>query len=242
MKRYARIWLENIKKDLFSGIESLSEKPHEGFSTDEKKIEFCQKLQREREGVKKGYNRVLEKIKDIRQRFSTAVTTGSRSGSGKIILEYYDKLVLVWGGSAAVEPLNYRIDSSCVTEYSTNGENIANESNTSTSSRSSSNNDIASGSSTGNGINSTDRFNQETTEATFLYNNNKLSDSETDPVVKKIKRNPIPKLINDKRKHLQKKTRCFRSRLHLEKILSSSEIWQKRFVNQMNYLLSRLKS
>ena len=127
------------------------------------------------------------------------------SSSGKIILEYYDKLVLIWGGSAAVEPLNYGTDSSCVNEYSTNGENIANESNTSTSSSSSSSNDIAGGSSTGNGINSTSRFNQETTEATSLYNNNNLSDSETDPVVKKIKRNPIPKLIDDRRKHLQKK-------------------------------------
>ena len=98
-----------------------------------------------------------------------------------------------------------------VNEYSTNGENIANES-TSTSSSSSSSHDIAGGSSTGSGINSTGRFNQETTEATSLYNNNNLSDSETDPVVKKIKRNPIPKLIDDKRKHLQKKTMCFRSR------------------------------
>ena len=193
------------KEESFFGIEFFSEKPHEGFSTDEKKVEFCKKLQREREGIEKGYNRVLAKIKDIRQRFSTAFTTGSRSGSEKIILEYYDKLVLIWGGSAAVEPLNYGIDSSCVNEYSTNGENIANESNTSTSSSSSSSNDIVGGSSTGSGINSTGRFNQETTEATSLHNNNDLSDSETDPVVKKIKRNPIPKLIYDKRKHLQKK-------------------------------------
>ena len=78
------------KEESSFGIASLSEKPHEGFFTDEKKVEFCKKLQREREGIKKGYNRVLEKIKDIRQRFSTAVTTRSRSGSGKIILEYYD--------------------------------------------------------------------------------------------------------------------------------------------------------
>ena len=78
---------EDIRKNLARkykegssfGIESLSEKPHECFSTDEDKIEFCKKLQREREGVKKGYTRALEKIKDIRQHFSTAITTGSRS-------------------------------------------------------------------------------------------------------------------------------------------------------------------
>ena len=35
---------------------------------------------------------------------------------------------MVWGGFAAVEPLNSGIDSSCVNEYSTNGDNIAEES------------------------------------------------------------------------------------------------------------------
>ena len=120
-------------------------------------------------------------------------------------MEYYDKLVLVWVGSAAVEPLNYGIDSSCVNEYSANGDNIADESNTSTSSSGSNNNGIAGGGSSGSGINSTNRFNQKTTEATSLYNNDKLSDSETDSAVRKIKRTPIPKLIDDKRKCLQKK-------------------------------------
>ena len=109
------------------------------------------------------------------------------------------------GGSAAVEPLNYGNDSSCVNEYSTNWDNITDESNTSTSSSSSGNNDIVGGGSSGSGINSTNRFNQEITEATSIYNNNNLSDSETDPVIKEIKRNPIPKSIDDKRKHLQKK-------------------------------------
>ena len=109
-------------------------------------------------------------------------------------MEYYGQLVLVWGESAGVEPLNYGIDSSCVNEYSTNGENIANESNASTSSSSSSKNDIAGGSSTGSGINSTDRFNQETTEATSLYNSNNLNDSETDPVVKKNKKKPYSEI------------------------------------------------
>ena len=109
------------------------------------------------------------------------------------------------GGSAAVQPLNYGNGSSCVNEYSTNWDNITDESNTSTSSSSSGNNDIVGGGSSGSGINSTNRFNQEITEATSIYNNNNLSDSETDPVIKEIKRNPILKSIDDKRKHLQKK-------------------------------------
>ena len=97
MKKYAKVGQEDIKKNIFFGIESLSEKPHDGFSTDEEKIEFCKKLQREREGIKEGFNRVFEKMKDIRQRFLTVVTTGNRSAGGKIILEYCDKLVLVCG-------------------------------------------------------------------------------------------------------------------------------------------------
>ena len=60
-------------------------------------------------------------------------------------MEYYGKLVLVWGGSAAVEPLNYGINSSCVNEYSANEDNIVDERNTSTSSSSSNNSDIADG-------------------------------------------------------------------------------------------------
>ena len=65
------------KEESVFGIESLSEKPQEGVSTDEKKAEFCKKLHREREGIKKGYNRVLEKIKDICQRFQRQLLQGA---------------------------------------------------------------------------------------------------------------------------------------------------------------------
>ena len=40
---------------------------------------------------------------------------------------------MIWAGSAVAEPLKYGIDSSYVNEYSTDGDNIADESNTSTS-------------------------------------------------------------------------------------------------------------
>ena len=89
-------------------------------------------------------------------------------------------------GSTAVKPLNNGIDSSCVNEHSTNGDNIHDDSNISTSiSSSTSNNDIAGASSSGSGINSTNKFNLETIEATSLHNNNNINDSETDPIVKK---------------------------------------------------------
>ena len=44
-KNFARKYTE----ESFFGTESLSEKPHESFSIDEEKIEFCKKSQRERE-------------------------------------------------------------------------------------------------------------------------------------------------------------------------------------------------
>ena len=40
---------------------------------------------------------------------------------------------MIWAGSAVAEPLKYGIDSSYVNEYSTDGDNVADESNTSTS-------------------------------------------------------------------------------------------------------------
>ena len=36
--------------------------------------------------IKFGYNSILERVKDIRQKFSTAFANGTRSGSGRIVL------------------------------------------------------------------------------------------------------------------------------------------------------------
>ena len=62
--------------------------------------------------IKKGYSRVMETIKELRQRFSNAVTAGSRSGSGKLVMEFYDTMVQIWGGSPSTEPLSFGIESS----------------------------------------------------------------------------------------------------------------------------------
>ena len=53
----------------------------------------------------RGRNRIIEKVKDIRQSFSNAVTTGTKSGNGKIVYKFFDKLVTIWGGSANTKPL-----------------------------------------------------------------------------------------------------------------------------------------
>ena len=40
-------------------------------------------------------NRVHEKVKDMRQNYSKVVVNETGSGSGRIVYEYYDKLVTV---------------------------------------------------------------------------------------------------------------------------------------------------
>ena len=53
----------------------------------------------------------MQKIKELR-RFSNAVTAGSRSSSGKLVMELYDTVVQIWGGSPSTEPLSFGIESS----------------------------------------------------------------------------------------------------------------------------------
>ena len=64
--------------------------------------------------IKRGYNRVLEKIKDIRQNFANAVTTGRRSGSGNTVMEFYEELVKLWGGSPATKSLTFGVSSNSI--------------------------------------------------------------------------------------------------------------------------------
>ena len=83
--------------------------PFSTMSKEEK--EYTKQNQAENELIKKGYSRLREKIKDIRQNFSQAVTNGRRSGSGKIVFEHYDELLVIWGGSGATKPLEFRVTS-----------------------------------------------------------------------------------------------------------------------------------
>ena len=57
--------------------------------------------------IAKGYNRIVEKVKEIRQSFSKAVVSGTRRGCAKIVFEFYEKLITIWGGSANTEPLSF---------------------------------------------------------------------------------------------------------------------------------------
>ena len=61
--------------------------------------------------IKREYRRIQEKIKEIQQNVSREVIRGRCSGSGKVVLEFYDDLVKLWGCSPATESLTCCISS-----------------------------------------------------------------------------------------------------------------------------------
>ncbi len=53
---------------------------------DEDRQEYLTRSAKEKRLIRKGYNRVQEMIKELRQNFSQAVTAGTRSGLGKLVM------------------------------------------------------------------------------------------------------------------------------------------------------------
>ena len=51
---------------------------------------------------KNGYQRIKQKIKDLRQDYRNAVTIGRRSGCGKLVEDNWNCLKNIWGSSSAV--------------------------------------------------------------------------------------------------------------------------------------------
>lgn len=56
--------------------------------------------------MKTEYERIKEKIKDIRQGYRKAVTEGRRSGSGKLVCDNWDSLKTLRGGSLVTTQTN----------------------------------------------------------------------------------------------------------------------------------------
>ncbi len=52
--------------------------------------------------TKNGYGRIRERVKLLRRNFKRAVVEGTRSGSGKLMIENWDRLVFIWGGCPSV--------------------------------------------------------------------------------------------------------------------------------------------
>ena len=110
--KHLRVAMANIYEEdvsLFGplAVTSLPDDFEQLSKEDKAKAKLLQKISKEL--IEKGNKRIIEKVKEIRQNFAKAVVAGRRSGSGKIMYEFYDKLVLIWGGSANTEPLPYGV-------------------------------------------------------------------------------------------------------------------------------------
>ena len=79
--------------------------------TKEKEKAFNAEVSMAKSQIKKGCNRIKEKIRAIRKAYNKAVINGTRSGSGKVVQEHYDQLAEIWKGSPATEKLRFGISS-----------------------------------------------------------------------------------------------------------------------------------
>ena len=52
--------------------------------------------------IKIGYQRIKQKLKDLREDYRNAVTVGRRSGSGKLVEDNWDIPKNIWGSSLAI--------------------------------------------------------------------------------------------------------------------------------------------
>lgn len=183
----ARIYVE---KEYFWPKEiSISPIPL-GKLTKEEREDFFKKAKAEANSIKKGHNRIVEKLKQIRKNFSKAVTAGTRSCSGKFVYEFYDDLVDIWGSSAATEPLGFGVSSLAPPEIEVI-ENLPELSESPVQDENSSlyNDD------------------EDEEQATPERDSPKASETDADPL--KTRKRPasastVPRLIDNKRKHLEK--------------------------------------
>ncbi len=127
----AKRYNEATNDELPFGPVDVSPKKSEDLSKEESK-KYHAIWKNEQKQISTGYNRVQEKVKLLRQGFSKALIAGTRSGSGKLVYEHYDTLKKIWGGSPNTNPLPTGIHSSEINEdssFSEFGESDQNSSN-----------------------------------------------------------------------------------------------------------------
>ena len=79
----------------------------------------CLTFTEEKKLAKVGYDRIKQKVKDIRQDYCKAITEGRRSGSGHLVCENWDTLKTLWGGSPATVAITNQITSIPETQLET---------------------------------------------------------------------------------------------------------------------------
>ena len=89
-----------------------------------KDLTDLEKATLEKKQIKVGYNRIKYRVKILSQNFKKAVVDGTRSGSGKLIVENWDQLISTWGGCPSVK----KIHGAVVSNLSSNFTEIEQES------------------------------------------------------------------------------------------------------------------
>ena len=216
------------ESDFGPNVVCAPSKPVKEMTEDEYTI-YKNILDKDKSMIKVGYNRIKEKLKSIRQDYSKAVVSGTRSGSGKIVLQYFDDLASIWGGSPATEPLSFGIDSAnfctAISEILP-GQQDEDDFEESSSSRSLCSSPSASRASTPCFV--SDDCNQPEGGEIERSECNEGGCSELESLKEKEKRgkrksipvSDVPKLIDNKRKHLEK---CLTSAQRNQKLLEAAK-------------------
>lgn len=92
----------------------------------EELVQYKRRIDRLEKMKKDGYNRVKAKIKELRAGYKTAIDKGTRSGSGRLVHEHFDKLQEIWGGNPSVTS----ISNVCCSQESSTSNTTENEPNT----------------------------------------------------------------------------------------------------------------
>ena len=72
---------------------------------DDELVLYKRKVERLEKQKKDGYARIKAKVKELRSGYKVAIDKGTRSGSGRLICDNFDKLQKIWGGSPSVSSL-----------------------------------------------------------------------------------------------------------------------------------------
>lgn len=129
--------------------------------------------------------RIQEKTKEISQSLSKAVISSSRCGRNKLVFEHCDKLISIWVGTANIEPLSFGISSGELHDEHQElfADSDAQEDHTS------------------NG-----HVNKENDNEPDVDTGNSIQTSASEnPRKRNSYPSIVPRLINNKRKHLEKK-------------------------------------
>ena len=169
---------EDEDASLFGAVNPLL--PPEDFDCQppDEQNEIKAAIKESKELIARGTKRIMEKVKEIRQNFSKAVVSGTRSGSGKIVYEFYDRLCAIWGGSPNIEKLSFGLSGE---DFESNDKQDKDYE-----------------------LNQFESDDDELIRQDGGENESTSQESE-EPAPKRVRVDQVPRLVDEKRKHLERR-------------------------------------